>query len=460
VIFLIQRGLAAGLVIYTPSVVLSALLGWSEAWTIALMGFAALGYTAFGGMRAVLSTDVKQMLVMVVGLIIALVFAVRSLPESLSVGEAWGVASRLGRTTLIDTTWDPTERYTIWSSLIGGSFIFLAYFGCDQSQAQRLLAGRSLRHVRGALALNAVAKIPFQFVVLAIGTLLFVGQLYAPPPPSFLPDEARAIESHRDDPGLRAALDRYDRSRADITRAGATATDDPAAWRRVQELLAEGQRARVEVRGLAIGLRDGEGSTAASEPAELPSETNYVFPRFIIEALPVGLVGLLFAAIFAAALSSIDSELNAMATVWSIDIWHFAFRGGTSAHEVRESRVATVAIGLAVTACAYWFSRSTQFGSSVIEAVNNIGAYFYGSILGVFVLAFTGRRANGHGAFVGLLAGMSSVALLDAWPAIHEAIWGEPVAPVAFLYFTTVGTVATVITGWIVSAIAPGRSTE
>ncbi len=445
-VFLIQRCLAAGIVVYTAAVVLSALLGWAENTTILVIGTLAMVYTTIGGMRAVLSTDVKQMAVMAIGLGAALAYAVKALPEGVGLTDAWSIAGALERTTLLDTRWDPSEKYTIWSSLLGGLFVFLAYFGADQSQAQRLLSSRSLGHSRGALMLNAVAKIPFQMTVLLLGTVLFVGYMFSPPPASFMTTEQTAIEADRAEEEALVELSELQDSVNESARRFAAGDEEVATLRAAIDR-AESHRQ---------GIRTRVAARAGTEPG---GERNYVFPYFILSALPIGLVGLLIAAIFAAALSSIDSELNSMATVWVVDVERFAFGKQIDADaEIRNSRRSTFGIGCCVIVAAYWFSASADVGNSVIEAVNQIGSYFYGSILGVFVLAVAVRFANGTGAFWGLLAGISAVFVVDRWQTIHEFLWQEPTEAIGFLYLNTVGVVVCVVVGVVISILANGGS--
>ena len=435
VLFLLSRGLALGVVIYAPSVVLSLLLGWSLPVTVLTMTVVAVAYTMAGGIRAVIWTDVTQMVLIVVGLGAAFLVMLGTLPDGLSLGDALPLAEATGHLAVLDLSLDPSDRFTVWSGLLGGTFLFLAYFGCDQSQVQRLLTSRSLSHTRRALLLNAVLKLPLQFGVLFLGVTLFLAWHFAPPPLVFDPGMAARLEAVA--PDAWAALDaehtaaqerrrdaglRFLEARRQLDGPAGGSADDPAggparrdAWSAQVEYVARDAEVQ-RLRGAAAGW----ARTAVDPDFD---DTNHVFPWFVIHALPAGLVGLLIAAVFAAAMSSIDSELNALATASVVDVFGRRRRRGTppspddaprdhdapGADEpglVRRSRGFTLAWG----ALAATFALYAGALGSVIEAVNRVGSWFYGSLLGVFVLALAFPRSDGRGAFWGLLAGMAAVA--------------------------------------------------
>ncbi len=422
-LFLILRGLSVGFVIYTPSLVLSKVFALPLAVTVVVMGGVAVFYTSLGGLRAVIATDVKQMGVMVVGLLVALVVLLCNLPGDWGWSGSMRVADAAGRLDVVDWRWDPSEKYTVWSSLLGGLFLFLSYFGTDQSQVQRLLAGRSVGDTQRALMLNALAKVPFQFLVLTIGVLLFVVYLGWGEPLTFEPTlRGSTVESTGAYQALETEFTTVRESLQDA--AGGIAAGDAVETDPFRQLLEEQQR----IRGEARDLRGGVG------------DTNYVFLDFILNHLPLGLAGLLLAAIFAAALSSIDSEINSMTTVVVNDAVQLARRRPLEgAALLRWSRLATLGVGLFATLFALY---AGEVGS-LIEAVNRVGSYIYGSLLGAFLLAFLMPRSNGTGAFVGLLAGMGIVFL-----AAQTGL--------AFLYLNTVGVVSVVVVGGGVSLATRG----
>jgi Na+/proline symporter len=427
-LFLVLRGLSVGFVIYTPSLVLAKVFNLPLAPMILFMGGVAVVYTSLGGLEAVIRTDVKQMSVMILGLVVALVFLVAKMPHGVGLTDAVGLAAEAGRLKMIDLSWDPSEKYTLWSSLLGATFLFLAYFGADQSQVQRLLAGRSIRDTRRALFMNAVLKIPFQFLVLFIGVLLFAFYTLEGTPATFEP------------------------------AAGAAAARDPEYRARVAEHQANEQKLRAVAARIAGGECDAavtaEYRSRLERRANLRAEVhrlrgskgdvNYVFLDFILNRLPIGIVGLLLAAIFAAALSSIDSEINAMTTVVVLDVIQFARRAPLTGRKLLWfSRLATLAMGALATTFALYL----DVKGSLVEAVNKVGSYIYGPLLGVFILALAVPRARGHGAFIGLITGVAAV----AWAAIEE--W-------PFLYLNTLGVAVVLAAGGVVTLFTSRPPTD
>ncbi|MEM7167182.1 MAG: hypothetical protein AAF581_17100 [Planctomycetota bacterium] len=432
-VFVALRSLSLAIVIYAPSVLLTHLIGTDPQWTIIAMGGIALVYTTLGGLRAVIATDVKQMTVMCIGLVVAFVTIALRLPDDVGLAGAWELAGAAGRLEWIDLSWDPSRRYTLWSSLLGGTLLFLAYFGCDQSQAQRLLASRSVSSARRALLLNAVAKVPFQFLVLSCGVLLFGFYLFAPMPVSFVPNAKtappaateqefqRLVTAHEHATSTARSLARDYLAAPEVTRA--TRAEE------FRTSLAEAE----EIRSTAKELRDW------------PKNSDHAFPYFILTYFPMGLAGILLAAIFAAALSSIDSELNAVSTVLVLDVLQVPKRYNDDARTLQVARRTTAVVGIAATAIALFLGGR----DSVIDAVNLVGSYFYGSLLGVFVLAVAMPRANGTGAVAGLFSGVLAIALAHGWTWYNESELG-------FLYFNTISTTATIIVGATVSVFTAG----
>jgi SSS family transporter len=428
VLFLVLRGLSVGFVIYTPSLVLAKVFNVPLSTTIIIMGGIAVIYTSIGGLRAVISTDVKQMAVMVIGLVVAFFAILAHLPNGVGLKEALSLAGEAGRLEVVSLRWDPSEKYTLWSSLIGGLFLFLSYFGTDQSQVQRLLAARSVRHAQGALMLNAVFKVPFQFLVLTCGVLLFAFYTFQTAPITFEPSRTGVVleaEAAREYQEVKAEFEDVqlrlrDAARATVSESGPGSDSESGAEFRT--LLRESERLRDQAREIRGGVGD----------------TNYVFLDFILNYLPVGIVGLLLASIFAAALSSIDSELNAMTTVAVLDFVQFFRKTPLKGSAlIRTSRLATLAVGAFATGFALF---AGEIGS-LIEAVNRVGSYIYGSLLGAFILAVAVPRANGHGAFFGLIAGMIAVT--------YAAQTG-----LSFLYLNTVGAVVVVVVGTLISLLS------
>ncbi len=440
-LFLASRSMSLGVVISAPAVVLAVVLGLSVTNTALLIAVPTTAYTMFGGIQAVTWTDVKQMVLIVFGLVAAVVVLVTGLPGDVSVPQALRVAGETGRLETFDFSFDLTNQYTFWSGTIAALFLFCSYFGTDQSQVQRYLTTPSVGAARQSLLMSAYWKIPLQALVLLVGVLMFLYYLFAPSPMLFNPvhdDELlaspRAVEYQALEQEYGAAIDA--RRAAGEAFLAADASGDTLTRTRAAEALRASEVDVDRVREDALALvREVTGDLSYSD-------ANYVFPTFVLTQLPIGLVGLLIAAIFAAAMSSISSELSALSSATVIDFYRRFLRSeAPDAHFLRVSRLATGFWGLFATGVAVW---AAELGS-LIEVVNRFGSFFYGSILGVFILAVGVRRATGTGAFIGLLAGMGSVA------------WFTFFSPVAFLWHNVIGAVVVVAVGLAVSVVDPAR---
>ncbi len=437
-IFLVSRGLAVGVIVSAPAVVLSVVLGWNLTLTALAIGVPTTCYTMLGGVQAVAWADVKQMVVIVGGLLAVVAALVLGLPGGVGLGDAMHLAGATGRLTAIDFTPDLNETYTFWSGLLGGLFLMLGYFGCDQSQVQRHLTADSVDAARRSLLMSAYWKIPLQALILLTGVLVFVFYLFQEPPMLFNAVEDAVVRS-----GSQAA--EYEGLETEFTAAFAarrTAADEMLAARRNggAAVIDDATAAFVASQQRVGAVRDRASELAAETTGEEYSDVNYVFPTFIITHLPIGLVGLLIAAIFAAAMSSAAAELAALSTTTVIDFYRrYLNDGATDRHYLRVSKLATALWGMVATVFAVF---AANLGS-LIEVVNQVGSYFYGSLLGVFVLAVGFRRATADGAFLGLFAGMGSVAVV------------ESVADVSFLWNNVVGTAAVVLVGLTVSWLRP-----
>ena len=429
-IFLIPRGLAAGLSLYAPSVVLSVILGWPDRWTTILMGLLIVIYTSIGGNKAVIWADVQQMMLISCALVLALFMAIHLMPPDVSWAKAVSLAGAAGRLNAVTTHFDWDDRYNLWSGLIGGMFLALAYFGCDQSQVQRYLTGKSIAQSRLGLLFNALAKIPMQFFILFIGAMVFVFFTFEKPPLLFQPVELARLAK---DPRFPAVEQRYDQAFAQRKQAAEDylqARDSGAQ----QETRARYQNAQREL----------DNAHAAGEKLVSKDfhDTNYIFLSFVTGYLPVGVVGLIVAVIFTAAMSSTSGEINSLAAVTVIDIYQRHFRKDASdGHYLAASRVATVFWGVYAVVFA-------QYGSSfgaLIEAVNIIGSLFYGGLLGVFVLAFFFKSVSGNGAFIGVLAGEAAIFAAFLFTKI------------SFLWYNVIGCIVVIAAGVLVSRFSPGE---
>lgn len=439
-LFLVSRGLAAGLVLYAPAIVLSVIMGWDETVTILIMAGVTIAYTLMGGITAVIWTDVIQMLMMFVGIAVALFILFTTLPSGVGVGDVAYIGGIQEMWRSIDWSWDPSNRYTIWSGMIGGFFLALAYFGTDQSQVQRYLTASSLKQSRLSLIFNAFMKVPMQFFILSIGVLLFVFYHFEQPPLVFNNAEVAVVmESDRADDYRALEVEQTrvhgERRAATLDLLDAREAGDQARIANLQAAIA-GQDEEL------VGLRQEAKAIVAEVRGASSNDVNYVFPSYIIEYIPMGVLGLLIAVIFAAAMSSLDSELTALSSATVIDFYKRWFKADASdAHYLLVSKLSTFLWGAMACGVALF---AGQLGS-LIEAVNQVGSYFYGSLLGVFLLAFLVKSANGTGAFWGLLAGMGSVFAL------------ELVTDIAYLWFNVIGTVAVLVVGITVSALTGGR---
>jgi len=443
-IFLAQRGLSCGVIIAAPAIILSIVLHWPIVPTILAVGVPVVLYTMVGGVQAVTWTDVKQMAVVVGAMAAAVVVLIAGLPRGVSAVEALRLAGSLGKLRAIDTRFDVHETYTIWSGLIGGLFLALSYFGCDQSQVQRYLTATSVTSSRRSLLLSAFVKVPLQALILLTGVLVFTFFLFHPAPMLFNPQYDAAVRASPRAADYAALEREYDASvatrsaaasaLADLDRAGAS----PQAVGLRRQAFAQADAAVRDVRGRAAALvRDVSGDAAYTD-------VNYVFPRFVLDHMPVGLVGLMIAAIIAAAMSASSGELNALATATLVDFYrrHVA-PDASDARLLRVSRVATAFWGLFACGVACY---AANIGS-LIEVVNQFGSLFYGSVLGVFILALATTRVNGHGAFAGLIAGVAAVFTVAFHPATRS---------ISYLFHNVIGAVVVVVVGIGVSAMTGG----
>jgi SSS family transporter len=430
-LFLLSRGMACGTIIAAPAVVFSAIFGWDMAWSVALMGIPTVLYTMIGGVQAVTWADVKQMGLIVVALVAVVIVLVVKLP--VGPDEALRVAGAAGRLRTFDFSFDVTQTYTFWSGIIGGTFLMLSYFGTDQSQVQRYLAARSVDEARSSLLMSAYWKIPLQALVLLVGVLVFVYYVFRGPPLLFNPAHEARVRAA--EPAAYAGLEqRYDAAVA--TRAGAA-----------RALATAGGAAAIadfRARDAAVtAVRDDALALAGRVTGEPAADVNYIIPRFVLRELPLGLAGLFLAGVMAAAMSSIAAELNALSTATVIDFYRRWVRAEASdAHYLAVSKWATAAWGLFACVVATY---AVSLGS-LIEVVNRFGSFFYGSILGVFLLAML-PGTRGTGAFVGLFAGMSAVAAVT---------FGAP--DVSWLWLNVVGAVTVASVGAAVSAVGGRRA--
>jgi SSS family transporter len=442
-LFLISRGMQCGAVVSAPAVVLSLVLGWDLTLTTLTITTPAVIYTMFGGVQAVTWTDVKIMALIVFGMVAVVAAAILGLPADVSVGDGLSVAAATGRLRTFDFSFDLTNQYTFWSGTIAALFLFCSYFGTDQSQVQRYLTARSVDEARHSLLMSAYWKIPLQLLVLILGVLVFVFDVFNRPPLLFNPAHVERVQSGETAAAFSTLQTEFDaafeaRRTAAHELATARDTTDSARLASATSGVREADASLQAVRRRAADLVRAAGDAT-------PTDVNYIIPRFILQHLPIGLVGLLILAIIMAATDTIAGELNSLSTATVIDFYKRRVRSTASdAHYLGVSKLATGLWGLFACVVAVW---AAELGS-LIEVVNRFGSFFYGSILGVFILAVAFPSATGHGAFLGLLAGMGAVA------------WVASFTKIAFLWHNVIGAVVVVVVGMVVSAVVNQHSSS
>lgn len=437
--------MAAGTIIAAPSYVLALLLDLPLWITILIIGSIATLYTMMGGITGVIKTDVKQMTIMIFGLIFSFAWILYLLPDEVGFDGALTLAGTLGKLKAFDTTFDVSEKYNVWSGVIAALFLMLSYFGTDQSQVQRYLTAKSLGDARNSLLLSAYAKVPMQFFILLLGVMLYVFYIFQASPVTF-----RAAEGAETNPQVTTEFQELHQVRKEAALA-VVATPGVE----VRDRFLDADKA-------LNAIRDAEMERQEAALGSDRNDTNYIFPYFILEHIPIGVAGLLIAGIFAAALSSIDSELNALSTIFIVD-WYRRLRGegtGLEQHYLTSSRYTTLLFGVLATVAALALGETV----SIIELVNKIGSYFYGSILGVFILLLWVKRANGSGAVAGLFSGMATVFFFDRifWDISAEAyrfvgplseIPAGYTKAIEYLWLNPIGAATVVLVGVLISAI-------
>jgi SSS family solute:Na+ symporter len=430
-LFLLSRGMSCGTIMAAPAVVFSAIFGLPLIWSVAIIGVPTVIYTMLGGVQAVAWADVKQMVLIIVALFAIMAVLIVQMP--VTPGEALRIAGSTGRLQAFDFSFDLSETYTFWSGLIGGTFLMLSYFGTDQSQVQRYLTARSVDEARSSLLMSAYWKIPLQALVLLVGVGVFVYYQFVRPPLLYNPAHEAAVSAEAG-PAYSALEGRYaeafslrEAAALDVANAG----DQTSAAQAMEAFVA--REAQVQaIRGEALNL-------AGEVTGEPTGDVNYIIPRFVLGELPIGLAGLFIAGVIAAAMSSIAAELNALATASVIDFYRRWVRPhADDAHYLQVSKGATAFWG--VFACVVALYAATL--GSLIEVVNQYGSFFYGSILGVFLLAMI-PRAGGRGAFFGLIAGMTTVGFVN---------FGTDIA---YLWQNVIGAVVVVVVGVVLGGASP-----
>ncbi len=443
ILFLIQRGLAVGLTIFAPALVLSVLLGWSIHVNILLVGTLVMLYTVTGGTKAVAWAHSSQMVIIAGGMLLAGVMTAYRLPAHVSLGDALHVAGGLGRLNVIDTHFDPNNRYNLWSGLIGGFFLMLSYFGTDQSQVQRYLAGSDLTQSRLGLLLNGMIKVPMQFLILLLGALVFVFYQFHTPPLFFNPGPVKQVLAGPDATAYRAIEAKFAQARSVQSQraeayVSARHSGDGASIAATKHQLLQSHAESETIR------REGVALIEKANPGTNPSDTNYIFLAYVLSSLPVGLVGLVIAAVFSGSMSSMSGEISALGATTVVDLWRRLIGGSRGQREVWVGRIATFTWGCFAMAFAEYAARL----GSLIEAVNILGSLFYGTILGIFITAFYVKRVRGGAAFYAALVAEVGVLLCFKFTSI------------SFLWYNVIGCVAVVGLAWAFSLFPSSGSAD
>ena len=392
ILFLIQRGLAAGITIFAPSIILSAVLGWDLVYLNIIIGILVIIYTVSGGTKAVSITQKQQMAVIFGGLFIAFLIILNYLPLDVTFSNALEIAGASGKMEILDFSFNLENRYTFWSGIIGGSFLALSYFGTDQSQVQRYLSGRSVRESQLGLIMNGLLKIPMQFFILLIGVMVFVFYQFNSSPLNFNPAaEANVLKSEYAEQyrELQSEKELLETEIRDVQMRYARSQDES----KKKELIGQIQSLNTSDRELRDRSKD---LIKQASPESETNDKDYVFIHFILKNLPRGLIGLLLAVILSAAMSSTASELNALGSTTTIDLYKRNKEGQSELHYVRMSKWFTMLWGIIaiLVACI------ANLFDNLIQLVNIIGSIFYGNILGVFLLAFFIKFVKGRATFI------------------------------------------------------------
>jgi len=429
ILFLVQRGLAAGITIYAPSIILSVVLGWDLKLLIVLVGIMVISYTVIGGTKAVNVTQKQQMFIIFLGMFIAFGFIINRFPEGIDFSKALTIAGKAGKLDVIDFSIDFNNRYTFLSGLTGGLFLALSYFGTDQSQVQRYLSGKSVKESQMGLIMNGILKIPMQFFILLVGVMVFVFYQFEPAPLHFNPKAVATVKNS----AQAEAFTRLENENLEIQRQLKTALLQESES--IETLSEQNLQQRAQAKRLI----------AQADPTQEVNDKDYVFISFILQYLPTGLIGLLLAVIFSAAMSSTASELNALAATTTVDLYQRNKRGLSSSHYVKASKGFTLLWGIV----AVLFASIGNLFENLIQLVNIIGSVFYGTILGVFLIAIFIDYVKGKAVFWAAILSETLILILFFMDAV------------SYLWLNVIGALLTVIFGILIQKLSkPERNTS
>ncbi|MEZ4799922.1 MAG: sodium:solute symporter [Flavobacteriales bacterium] len=413
VLFLIQRGISTGITIYAPAIILSTILQVQLNYTIVIMGLLVIGYTVYGGTKAVSYTQLAQMVIIFSGLFLAGYMVIHLLPENVGWSEALHISGKLDRTQVLDTEWNPDEKYNLWSGLIGGFFLQLSYFGTDQSQVGRYLTGSSIRQSRLGLLMNGIVKIPMQFMILMLGALVLAFYQYYTPPIFFNQTAIEQIENteyadafHYKENEFNAIQEEKQRVVASYVEA--LHNNDEVKQESLGNQLKELDNSSKKIRNAAVALLKEHNDDVET------NDSNYIFLNFVTHHLPKGIIGLVIAIIFLASMGSSASGLNSLASTSAVDFYKRFIKKEEDKADVAVTRWLTIGWGVFCILVALFAS---QLGN-LIEAVNILGSLFYGTILGIFVVAFYLKKVSGNEVFIAAIITEIVVYLLWYYDAV------------------------------------------
>ncbi|MDG2463983.1 MAG: sodium:solute symporter [Crocinitomicaceae bacterium] len=443
-LFLIQRGLAAGITIYAPAIILSSLLHWDLTLTNIFIGVLVIIYTVSGGTKAVTQTQKQQMMVMMGGMIIAGIIVLQMLPPELSMSDTLQVAGSSGKLNLVSFDFDLENRYNIWSGMTAAVFLFMSYFGTDQSQVQRYLTGKSLAQSRLGLIMNGLLKIPMQFIILFIGVLVFVFYQFNQAPLFFnktgtekVIESKYAAKYHDLEKDYQLLFDKKKDVVSSLVAANQAGERD--LMKVHQQTLQQYQKEEVVMR---------ESAKELINKADKSIETNdkdYIFMNFVMDYMPIGMIGLLFAVMFSAAMSSTASELNALATTTTIDLYKRSVKPKEDEkHYLKSSKMFTLLWGiLAIT-----FATTASLFENLIQAVNILGSLFYGTILGIFLVAFYVKKVKGNAVFIAAILSEICVLVIHF---LNEYNMAPSFLEMGYLWYNLVGCILVIVFGLALS---------
>ena len=443
-LFLVQRGLAAGITIYAPAIILSTLLHWNLTLTNIFIGVLVIIYTVSGGTKAVTQTQKQQMAVMMGGMILAGILVLNMLPEQIGLIDAMTIAGKMGKMNLINFEFDLDDRYNFWTGTTAALFLFLSYFGTDQSQVQRYLTGKSLSESRLGLIMNGLLKVPMQFIILFIGVLVFVFYQYNTPPVFFNKVELEQLKQSEYKMSVIELEDRFSTLHEEKKRAidimisnQSKKVNDEILDQKILDLEDEMMEVREDVKALV----------KSNNPTAEINDKDYIFMSYVMDYLPHGIIGLLFAVMFSAAMSSTASELNALASTTTVDLYKRSMvKNKTDYHYLKSSKYFTFLWGV----LAIVFATTASLFENLIQAVNLLGSLFYGTILGIFIVAFYFKKIQANAVFYAAIFAEIIVIVIHYFNTLENPpVWLK----MGYLWYNLVGCSLVVIFGFLLQSL-------